>query len=468
MTPLIKRSRQALLILAACSLITSLTAQVKVMTIGDSLTEEYYFEFPFSAPSSTPILGFANTQNWVEILAEQRYNDFDFGSYEEEWPFGYGDLRLAGYQYNFGIPGYDTRMWMDILDPVTNPFDPDFDPVTLSLALTTRAAMRETYENVDVIVIMVGGNDVNFQYGDLYESLPGDTFATSFTAEVLGNLGAFIDEIRNHTTDVPIVLADVPDLGVAPDIIADHPDVLKRANASAIINALNTELATLATNRNVTLARISELTDRLLSPDPFYIAGHEMIKDTDPLENNRPEYLFCWQGLHPSTNGQAIIANTLLNAINLASGTSIQQLGNREILENLLGLNPDQPYLDWAQTQHLTDSSMTSDSDGDGIPNLGEYLLGLNPLSVDETHIATFETINSEDYLSLQYTLDTDALRIANADVKYSTNLNDWLEVPPNGLINLNSNSYEARIAISDLPNEGTRAFLRIEFTLRP
>jgi len=398
MTPLIKRSRQALLILAACSLITSLTAQVKVMTIGDSLTEEYYFEFPFSAPSSTPILGFANTQNWVEILAEQRYNDFDFGSYEEEWPFGYGDLRLAGYQYNFGIPGYDTRMWMDILDPVTNPFDPDFDPVTLSLALTTRAAMRETYENVDVIVIMVGGNDVNFQYGDLYESLPGDTFATSFTAEVLGNLGAFIDEIRNHTTDVPIVLADVPDLGVAPDIIADHPDV----------------------------------------------------------------------GLHPSTNGQAIIANTLLNAINLASGTSIQQLGNREILENLLGLNPDQPYLDWAQTQHLTDSSMTSDSDGDGIPNLGEYLLGLNPLSVDETHIATFETINSEDYLSLQYTLDTDALRIANADVKYSTNLNDWLEVPPNGLINLNSNSYEARIAISDLPNEGTRAFLRIEFTLRP
>ena len=94
----------ALCALLLCVLSSPLTAQLKVMTIGDSLTEEYYFEFIFSAPSSTPFLGFANTKNWVEILAEERSSDLDFGNYEEEL-LSYSDYRNGGYQYNFGVPG---------------------------------------------------------------------------------------------------------------------------------------------------------------------------------------------------------------------------------------------------------------------------------------------------------------------------------------------------------------------------
>jgi len=298
---MIKYFRRALLSTILCLIPASLPAQLKVMTIGDSLTEEYYFEFTFSAPSSTPLLGFANTKNWVEILAEERSTQIDFGNYEPDL-LGYTDRRLAGYEYNFGVPGTDTIMWMEILDPSI------LDPLFL-ISLSTRTAMRDLYPDVDVVVIMLGGNDINFDYGDLYRALPNDTFADSFIAQVTGNLEVMIDEVRDYNSSVPIILADAPDLGATPDIIADHPDATMRANASAIINDLNAAIAQLAADRNLTLATASSLTDQILSPEPFYIGAHQMIKDADPLENNRPEYLFCWQGLHPSTNGQAVIAN---------------------------------------------------------------------------------------------------------------------------------------------------------------
>ncbi len=444
---------------------TPLSAQLKVMTIGDSLTEEYYFEFTFSAPSSALLIpGSANTKNWVEILAEQRPSDLDFGDYEDSWPFGYSDWRQAGYAYNFGIPGYDTEKWMAILNPGINPLDPDFD----ILAFPTRSAMRDTYEDMDAVIVMVGGNDVNFQYGDLYNALPEDAFATSFITQVISNLGEIIDEIKDFNAAVPIILANIPDLGTTPDIMADHPDASKRANATAIINDLNIAVAALALNRNLTLAPISNLTDMLYSSDPIYIGGHQMIKGTDPNEDNRPQYLFCWQGLHPSTNGQAIMANILLDALNTATGSSIEKLESREILTDLLELNPDQPYLDWASTKGLSNTSMTADPDGDGIPNLGEYILGLEPQSIDYTHNSTVKSINGSNYLTLKYTPNTEALRLADGSIKYSTDLSNWLELPNNWLLDLNNGTHEAQLPIRNLPDHADRAFLRMEFTLKP
>ena len=45
----------------------------KIMVIGDSQSEEYRFEVPFSAPESNPIE--SNTRNWVELLAERQPDD---------------------------------------------------------------------------------------------------------------------------------------------------------------------------------------------------------------------------------------------------------------------------------------------------------------------------------------------------------------------------------------------------------
>ncbi len=428
-------------------------AAVKVMAIGDSMTEEYHFEIPFSAPDSDPAN--ANTMNWVEILDQQRGSEIDLGRYEGAL-LSYRDWRDAGYEYNWGIPGYDTDMWMDIIHASLS-----WPAVELLPDSRSRAKLRRQYDDVDVVVIMLGGNDVRAHYGDLYRWQPGDTTAAQFISNIIDNLDDIIAEIRSIDSSVPVVLANIPDLGATPDIIGDHPDPAKRSNATAIIADLNQAVAALASARGATLAPISHLTDRILSPDPLYIGAIEMIKGKDP--ENPPKYLFCKGGLHPSTNGQSVIANTLLAAINTATGSDIPLLADREIVSELLGLNPDQPFLDWATTAGLTDLSMTADTDGDGIPSLGEYLLDLNPLRVNAAHIASVQDIAGVPTLTLDYTADTAAGRLAHIVVKHSGNLQSWSAVPAENLIDLGGGTYQAR-----MPASAGLGFFRMEFDLKP
>jgi len=434
--------------------ILSSQAALKVMAIGDSMTEEYHFEaLFFSAPDSDPTN--ANTMNWVEILEARRGTDITFGNYKGTLG-GYFDWRNAGYKFNWGIPGYDTDMWMDIINASLSSLNVQIFPDSRS-----RDEMRDQYDEVDVIVIFLGGNDIRSQYGDLYNALSGDAVATAFINNVIENLDDIIDEIRDVNSTVLIILADVPDLGSTPDKIAAHTDPAKRANASVIINDLNAAVASLATSRGATLAPISNLTDSILSPDPLYIGALQMIKDKDP--ENPPLYLFCKGGLHPSTNGQAIIANTLLAAINTATSSSIPLLTDREIITELLGLNPDQSFIDWAKTAGLTDFSMTADIDGDGIPSLGEYLLNLNPLIPNDTHLAKVSETLSPATLILDYTPDMEASRLADITIKQSSDLDHWVDVPAPSLIDLGNGDYQARMAIG--PDPG---FFRMEFQLKP
>ncbi|MCP5535255.1 MAG: SGNH/GDSL hydrolase family protein [Akkermansiaceae bacterium] len=444
-------------VLPACLLGLGLTlssqAALKVMAIGDSMTEEYYFEVPFSAPDSDPLD--ANTMNWVEILHARRSGDIDFGRYENSL-LSYRDWRDAGFEYNWGIPGYDTDMWMDIINASL-----DWPEVELLPDSRSRDKLRSQYDDVDVVVIMLGGNDIRSHYGELYDPEPGDPTPAEFINNIISNLTGIINEIRDVNPAVPIVLADAPDLGATPDKIDAHPDPVKRANASAIINDLNLAIAALATSEGATLAPISNLTDRILSSEPLYIGAIEMIKDKDP--ENPSNYLFCKGGLHPSTNGQAIIANTLLAAINTATNSNIPLLPDREILADVMGLDPDQPYKDWATTAGLTDLSMSADKDGDGIPNLGEYLLNLNPMVVDDLHVGQLQDIAGTPMLTIDYSPDASAARLADVVVKQSVDLSNWTKVPAASLIDMGSGQYQAR-----MPLDAGIGFFRMEFQLKP
>jgi len=84
----------------------------------------------------------------------------------------------------------------------------------------------------------------------------------------------------------------------------------------------------------------------------------------------------------------------------------------------------------------LAISSMRSaDEDGDGIPSIGEYLLGLNPLSMDDTHHAQAQTINGLPTLTLSYTPDTSAKKLGSIEVNASTDLETWPPLPPHQII---------------------------------
>lgn len=426
-----------------------LTSQgaLKVMTIGDSLTEEYHFETPFSAPDSDPFN--ANTVNWVEILTDRRGADIGFGGYEGV-QFAYPDHRRSGYEYNWGIPGFDTVMWMDIIH--AGFFDPEF---------ISRARMWDHYGEVDVVVVMLGGNDVRSRYGDLYDAMPGDATAVDFINTVVGNLEDIIDEIRGVESNMPIVLANVPDLGATPDKIEDHPDASKRANASAIIADLNDAVASLANAKGSVLAPVSQLTDKILQPGTFYLGALPMVKDKHP--ENPPSYLFCKAGLHPSTNGQAVIANILLAAINSATGSQVAPLPDREIISELLGLNPDQPFIDWLSARGIADSGYALDTDGDGIPNLGEYLLALDPLAADDAHISSIGLVGGVPTLTLDYSPDAGAGRLARVVAKQSDDLVQWTPVAGENIHALPGGAMQVR-----LPANQGRLFLRLDFELRP
>ena len=86
-------------------------APLRVLVIGDSMTEEYAFELPFTAPDSDPI--HANVANWPEILTNHRADWITLGSYRSA-VLSWSDLRDGGYEYNYGIPGFTTSDWVDV------------------------------------------------------------------------------------------------------------------------------------------------------------------------------------------------------------------------------------------------------------------------------------------------------------------------------------------------------------------
>ena len=70
------------------------SASETVLVIGDSLSREYAVEFP----------NFDEARNWVELLAEERQGDFDFGSES-----------AGAYQYNRSLPTTSAEDWSDLL-----------------------------------------------------------------------------------------------------------------------------------------------------------------------------------------------------------------------------------------------------------------------------------------------------------------------------------------------------------------
>ena len=102
-----------------------------------------------------------------------------------------------------------------------------------------------------------------------------------------------------------------------------------------------------------------------------------------------------------------------------ATASAIPRFANREILGPVLGLNPDQPYLDWAAGV----GDLLANPDGDGLPNLAEYLLGTSP-----THAGSPFAFTANGLMS--FVPSVTAQNFAALVVEESSNLSTWLPVP--------------------------------------
>jgi lysophospholipase L1-like esterase len=411
-----------------------------VLIMGDSLSEEYAFELPFSAPDSNPLV--ASARNWPEILSAHRAAEITLGSYNSAM-LSYPDLRNGGYKYNFGVPSFKTTDWIAVSQATF--FDTFSSDPIVALRYPTQLALIRQLEDVGAVVIFLGGNDLKSNYTGIFF----DAEPPALLAQTVANLGILHDFIRAHAPALPIVIATAPDIGATPEVFNKYTDPVLRTVARGRITAMNANLIAMATARGATVAPVHQLTDRVFDESPLNLNGTIFTLAPDPA--NPPTAMFCKDGFHPATMAQALIADILIDALNRATGRTIPRLANREILGPVLGLNPDQPYLDWAGAA----GAMTADLDGDGLPNLAEYGLGTAPGTAGSPYIFAADG-------EMSFAVSPVGSRFASLTVEESTTLSSWQPVPAGRITVRPDSTWQIR------PSGAARSFYRLAVTPRP
>jgi lysophospholipase L1-like esterase len=411
----------------------SSAAPLQILAIGDSLTEEYAFEIPFSAPESEP--GDANIRNWPELLRIFRNAEATLGLPYKESVGGYSDLRNGGHSRNFGVPGITVAEWVDLLNTTSQPINPFDQNFARDLAYyRTREVLIDEIPVAEAVVIFLGGNDLKQAYFKIFAGTEEPNFYTG----IVNNLRFIHNFVFTRKPTVPMVVCTFPDVGATPQLYNSYTEPTMAASARAKIAQLNQDIITMVAdenasngvNGNTKVARIDNLTDRVFDQSPFHLNGTIFTLEGDP--ENPPDRVFARDDFHPSTVAQALITNEIIGAINEAAGTNLTPFTEREILDNLLGLDPDQPFLDWIGGFSVADASMTGDSDLDHLPNVVEMGLGTPPDQFSDPISGTWQPGSG-----INWTPDPIAARFLDLFAEESIDLDVWDPVPEQRLLHV-------------------------------
>lgn len=442
------------LCLAIAAPAAAASAPLRVLAIGDSMTEEYAFELPFSAPESNPTN--ANARNWPELFRIFRATELSLGPYEST-PGSYLDLRTAGHEWNFSIPGATIVNWKNLL--YNTPSEKDDDDLALGYGLTRNALEGEIWV-AQAVVIILGANDLKKAYNDLFNDTENAGIPSgdpTYFQTLLARLNDIHAWVRYYRPNVPLVVCTLPDVGATPQISGIYNVPAKQLSTRAKIAAFNQSILTWAAGKNPrpAIARLDLLTDRIFDQVPFHLNG--TVFTLAGSQENPPLQVFCRDGFHVSTVGQALVANEVMAALEAVTGRDFTPFSNREILQNLLGQNPDQPYLDWIAASGLAGSGMAEDPDGDGLPNLAEYLLGSPPGASGNPLSGTFSPGQS-----LGWRPSATGLRFGTLAAEESQNLSLWSPVPAG------RTSIAPDGSVSITPAAGPKGFARLRARARP
>ena len=398
----------AILLLAATP--ATFAAPKKVLVIGDSLSREYGLEFP----------EFDEARNWVEILAEERPTQISFG---EKQNLGY-------YEYNNAVPTSTAEDYRERL--------------TSFVYIWFQAIIESDLNDVDCVVIFLGGNDIDSVYGDIYGG--STSAATTIRNRIKSDLTEIIDYVRDEEPNVDMVLVNVPHVGATPEVKGDHPtDPVKTQRVTDTLVTLNSQLATLAQQKGIAYADIYTLTADLLSDDDYFIGARNFINAG--TDEGDPEYIWLGgdlsQNFHPNTQGQAVVANAIIAAMNNTLGYNITPLSNREIVEDIVGLDYDQIFKDWAAGKSLPNPQLTADDDNDGLNNLLEFTFDLDPKSPDPSILQ----VNPDStFFEFTYSPRSDLLGYVTIQPQFSLNLQNWQPIAAANTTQNPNGSYTARL----------------------
>lgn len=416
-------------VLFACAAVQA-AGPMKTLVIGDSLSREYALQFPVLFPDRPASW---EARNWVEILHDRRAAWFDFG----------GDV--APFARNYAIPGQTAAGYRDLLDD-SDGFVPE--------EVIFRAMINPDIAATDRAVIFLGGNDLNRQYGPIYHGADPAAFVDG-TAD---HIAFIVHYVRGLAPSSEIVLVNIPHLGATPDIQADYPtDPVKTARVTAALADLSDRLGDLAAAVGIAFADVLGPTLDLLDSAPLCIGCVEIDKGVNVDAD--PRWLFPGDGFHPNTPGQALFANVILDALNRAYDAGLPLLSGAEILEDVLGLPRNLPYLEWIAGYPVAAAGMGDDPDGDGVVNLVEYVLGFDPSRPDRHLLPVARAVVDVGEVAVEWTVlpRQPACPCWAIVPEQSADLRTWGPAPQGNVLSHPDGSLTVR-----LPADGPDRFLRL------
>ncbi len=441
-------------LLAMLTMLTMLSPSVhaaqQLLIIGDSLSKEYEYEGDYIGGADAP----AGLHSWTEILDDKRHSYFDFGTSST-----YADVRLLGHRHNWSIPGSFASEWINKYLTANFPLNYTYGIPELESQLNG---------SVERVVIFLGGNEIRSQYGNLYDgNLAPSTFASGLFNDLEDIVNWVLDRRASGTQ---VVLANLPHLGACPDKNDAHPyNVTKTGRVTSAITNVNGRLQTLAQTKGIGYADIYSTFSGLVNSDHLCIGGVPIWRYPVHSDGD-PRYCFLGDGLHPNMPVQAIIAQIILDAFNTKYGTTIPRLTNTEILTNVLGLSSDLVFTEWLAGYGVPASQrgFAADPDKDGVQNLMEYALDLDPGKSDSRLLPKPETVvtNGITYVGITWKPRLTTCPWGTLYAQQSSNLVNWNTVAA-GNVTWNPTTQTQTVRIAR-PVGSPPLFLRLKAEILP
>jgi phospholipase/lecithinase/hemolysin len=306
--------------------------------VGDSLTDEY---LGYPAPITAGVTDFA-ARNWVQILAETRGAQLNFGALSLDQNER-GEPRSKGYEYNWARAGA-TATTPGLLGSFGLP---DFTPLAQQVA-----GLRPTVQagTVDVVFSGIGSNDFLVRNG-IFGNLPAKPLSGPDYDAWENNL---INSIFTPLDDLHAAGADHILIGLIPGT-ADSGSNGNAALRAAIDHA-NGRLIEGAAERGYRIVdwfgwqndpnRVDALGnllvgDLIIHPDAASAA--DLVPAGTPGAGACNSQGMCAgpthalhrtveDGIHPNTIVQGLMANEILAALNAELGENIPLLTDNELI----------------------------------------------------------------------------------------------------------------------------------------
>ena len=426
------------------------SAAQQLLIIGDSLSKEYEYEGAFIGGEDAP----PGLHSWTEILDDKRHSYFDFGTSSS-----YPDLRLQGHRHNWSVPGSFADEWYNDYLTATFPLDYTYGIPELESQLDG---------SVERVVVFLGGNEIRSQYGNLYD---GNLAPSDFADNLFNNLEDIVNWVLDRrASGTQVVIANLPHLGACPSKNDAHPyNATKTGRVTTAITSVNSRLQTLAQTKGIGYADIYSTFSGLVNSDHMCIGGVPIWRYPVHSDGN-PRYCFLGDGLHPNMPVQAVIAQIMIDAFNTKYNTTIPRLTNTEILTTVLGLTSDLVFTDWLAGYGVAANQrgFADDPDRDGVQNLMEYALDLDPSKPDSRLLPRPETVvtNGITYVGITWTPRLQTCPWGTLYAEQSTNLTNWTRVvPPDVTWNPTTQTQTVRIA---RPAGNSKLFLRLKAEILP